>query len=212
MGQTGGMKGGAAVTGGSPGYGLPGHAVRSRQETSQRLEQKGERDGGQQVRLAQVERREPEIGPQLAESEAGRRGDEHRDVSAPAVAERRVEDLRRYEHQENRDDDARGDESSSVQSASSGTRGWVVLSKLRWVPCLGFPGPVEQASGRLSGLRGPECCRPLGSPRRSRGRRRRRARWEADPCYEGFVGGTTRICSSSSSAGSAALGAPSMRS
>src|SRR5207237_6268137 len=31
------------------------------------------------------------------------------------------------------------------RGAPSGSRGWVVLSMLRWVPCLGFPSPVSLA-------------------------------------------------------------------
>src|SRR5260221_14789942 len=56
-------------------------------------------------------------------------------------------------------------------SAPSGPRGWVVLSELRWVPCLGSPSPVSgpprnrrfrgallRAFGRRPDSEVPKCC------------------------------------------------------
>src|SRR5260370_759147 len=88
------------------------------------------------------------------------RKQQDRDIGPPAVAQERVEELGEVQDPQRRHHEAgRHQLQQLVQKAPSGTRRWVVLSELRWVPCLGFPSPVsgafQRAFGRLSGPRGP---------------------------------------------------------
>src|ERR1019366_52902 len=123
--------------------------------------------------------------PELAEGEAGRGHQEDGYVSAAAVRQERKEQLGEDEDREHPHDRARGDQLQQVQGAPSGSRGWVVLSELRWVPCLGSPSPVERAFGRLSGLRGPVFSN-VGQAAHGR------SPSGASPYYEaGLLGGTT---------------------
>src|SRR5579859_2295439 len=174
-------------------------------EPGKRLEQERKDDRRQHVRLPEVEGRQPEVGPELAEAETDRGGEKHRKVRAPTVAQRRVEHLRRDEHEQDRHHHARRDEVH--RGAPSGPRGWVVLSMLRWVPCLGL-SKSRLCAGFWSAVRTPGsrsigCWATRTLPAAPR---------ERHQCYEGFAGGTTLMCSSSSSAWSTGLGAPSIRS
>src|SRR5205809_7752606 len=162
----------------------------ARHKAGQRLEQECEDDSRQHVRLAEVEGRHPEVVPQLAQPETESSGEKHWKVSTPAVAQRRIEDLRRDENEQDRHHHARRDHVH--EGAPSGPRGWVVLSMLRWVPCRGFS--KSRPGGRLvgrpdSGSRSIGCWATRTSPAALR---------ERHQCYEGFVGGTTLMCSSSS--------------
>src|SRR5690349_12093238 len=103
-------------------------AAWARHEADERLKQEGEYDRRQHVRLPEVERRQPQIGPQLAQAETERGGAEHREVGTAAVAEPRVKDLGRDEHEQYSHHHARWDEVH--RGAPSGPRGWVVLSML----------------------------------------------------------------------------------
>src|SRR5438093_856125 len=119
----------------------------ARHKAGQRLEQECEDDSRYHVRLAEVEGRQPEVVPQLAQPETERGGEKHWKVSTPAVAQRRIEDLRRDENEQDRHHHARRDHVH--EGAPSGPRGWVVLSMLRWVPCPGFS--TSRPGGHLVG-------------------------------------------------------------
>ena len=97
-------------------------------------------------------------GPTVAQCEACRGHQEDRYVSPSPVGQQRIEELRKDEDGEDRHDETGRDQLQQRQSAPSGPRGWVVLSELRWVPCLGSPSPVERAFGRRPDSEVPKCC------------------------------------------------------
>jgi hypothetical protein len=138
---------------------FPGLRARARHEARQRLQEERERGGGQHVGLSEAGRREAEEIPQLAQAETERGHQQDRKVRAAPVGQEGEAELGEDQDGQDPDDQAGRDEPKDVQSAPSGSRGWVVLSELRWVPCLGFPSPVSEGSlagiWSLSGLRGP---------------------------------------------------------
>src|SRR6266704_5883700 len=133
---------------------LLGLALGPRYKTSERLQQQSEDEGRKDVGLAHTQRGKPEVVPQLAKAESDRGHQEDRQVCTAAVGQERIEELRDDEHGQDRHHQPwRHIVQDRRQEAPSGTRRWVVLSELRWVPCLGFPSPVE--AGFWSAVRTP---------------------------------------------------------
>src|SRR5207248_8368983 len=132
-------------------FGLP---ARARHEARRRLQKEREYGRRQQVGLADAERGQADVVPELAKNEAERSRDQDRHVRAPAVGQGGVEGRGEDQHEEHDHDQAGRDQVHRVLSAPSGPRGWVVLSELRWVPCLGSPSPVP--AGFWSAVRTPE--------------------------------------------------------
>src|SRR5256885_8746821 len=98
-------------------FGLVGVAVGAGHETREGLEEEGEDQSREHVRLAQPGGRKAEKVPSLAEGEADRGRKQDRDVGAAAGAQKGVAELTDDEDQEDGDDEAGRDELHVLLSA-----------------------------------------------------------------------------------------------